>query len=129
MRTLIISVPMLPPQSVSPNARVHWTRAWQDKRIYGEAVFLCAIDARNRSEDFTPFEIARIDLELVYPVERTRDTDNATASFKSGLDSLVHTGILKGDDSKHLHWGNVIITVNKEKTPKTIITLTEETKE
>ncbi len=131
MRGLRIEVPFLPPQSLNPNSRVSWTQEWQDKKIYGTAVYYCAIDARNRTLarlyfDFTPFQVARIDLELVYPVERTRDRDNAIASFKSGLDSLVKAGILMADDSKHLHWGAVTFTISKEDAPKTIITLTEE---
>jgi len=126
-KILRIEVPLLPPASLSPNARVNWRFEWRDKRIYGEAVFYYAIDARNRSDDYTPFEVARIDIELVYPVKRIRDVDNAIASFVSGQNSLVRAGILKGDDHNHLHWGNVMLTVDKDRAPLTIITLTEET--
>ena len=128
MRSLRIEVPMLPPFSVSPNARVSWTAEWQGKKTYGAAVFYCAIDARNRSDDFTPYEVARIDIELIFPMERTRDADNAVASLKSGLDGIVRAGIIKGDDHKHLHWGHVNITVDRERAPMTVITLTEEAK-
>lgn len=86
------------------------------------AVFYSCIDYRNRlGGKFVPLQVARLDLTLVYAVERMRDRDNIISMFKPGLDAVVRAGLIAGDDSKSLHWGNVNIEVDKGRAPLTII--------
>lgn len=119
-----IEVSQLPPVECSPNWRGHWVQRYQAGRIYGLAVFYCCVDYKNRLGDaFTPIQVARLDLTLVYPVERVRDRDNLIAMFKPGLDAVVRAGLIAGDDSKHLHWGEVNVVVDPDQAPLTIIDL------
>ena len=122
-------VEMLPPAEYSGNARVHWSRKYKDGIEYGQAVFYCAVDKRNRmlaKREAPPrFSVARLDLTFVYSQELTRDRDNLIAMFKPGLDALVTAEVLTGDDMKKLVIGSVNVEVNKELAPRSIITLTE----
>lgn len=121
-----IEVSLLPPVEYSPNWRGAWPQRYQAGRAYGLAVFYYCIDYKNRlGAAFTPIQVARLDLILVYPVERVRDRDNVIATFKPGLDSLVRAGLIAGDDYKHLHWGEVNIETDKDRAPLTIIELEE----
>jgi len=129
---LKIEVPFLPPVEYSPNWRGHWAQRYKAGEEYSDAVYYYAIDARNRFYDkglFLQFQKACIDLTFVFPDERTRDQDNLIARFKPGLDALVDSLILAGDDSEHLRIGAVTIEIDKDRAPLTIITLTEELKE
>ena len=121
-----IEVSQLPPVEYSPNWRGHWAQRYQAGQIYGLVVFYCCVDYKNRLGDaFTPIQVARLDLTLVYPVERVRDRDNLIAMFKPGLDAVVRAGLIAGDDSKHLQIGKVDILVDPDQAPKTIIDLDE----
>ena len=76
--------------------------------------------------EFIQIQIARLDLTMVYAVERVRDRDNIISMFKPGLDAVVRAGLIAGDDSKRLHWGDVNIEVDRDRAPLTIIELKEE---
>jgi len=121
-----IEVSQVPPVEYSPNWRGHWVQRHQAGRTYGLAVFYCCVDYKNCLGDaFTPIQVARLDLTVVYPVTRVRDRDNLIAMFKPGLDAVVSAGLITGDDSKHLHWGEVNVETDKDRAPLTIIELEE----
>lgn len=123
-----IEVSQLPPIECSPNWRGAWPKRYQAGQVYGLAVFYSCVDYKNRlGEEFIPIQVARLDLTLVYAVERVRDRDNIISMFKPGLDGIVRAGLIAGDDSKHLHWGNVNVEVDRDRAPLTIIELKEET--
>ncbi|MBA7681021.1 hypothetical protein ES703_89349 [subsurface metagenome] len=122
-----IEVSLLPPTEYSGNWRGAWPQRYQAGRIYGLAIFYCCVDYRNRlGGDFIPIQVARLDLTVVFSEKRIRDRDNLIARFKPGLDALVRAGLIAGDDSERLHWGDVTIEVDKDRAPLTIIELKEE---
>lgn len=122
-----IEVPLLPPSPCSPNWRGYWRQRYQAGRVYGLAVFYKCVDYRTRlGSKFSPIQVARLDLTVVYAVERVRDRDNIISMFKPGLDAIVTAGLIAGDDSKRLHWGKVTVEVDRARAPLTIIELKEE---
>ncbi|MBA7683404.1 hypothetical protein ES703_91768 [subsurface metagenome] len=122
-----IEIPYVPPVEYSLNWRGAWPQRYQAGRVYGLAVFYICVDYRNRlGNEFIQIQIARLDLTMVYAVERVRDRDNIISMFKPGLDAVVRAGLIAGDDSKRLHWGDVNIEVDRDRAPLTIIELKEE---
>ena len=122
-----IEIPYLPPIEYSLNWRGAWPQRYQGGRVYGLAVFYSCVDYRNGLGDaFIPIQVARLDLTVVYAVARVRDRDNIISMFKPGLDAVVRAGLILGDDSEHLHWGNVTIEVDRARAPLTVIELNEE---
>lgn len=122
-----IEVNQLPPTEYSQNWRGAWPQRYKAGRDYGSAVFYSCVDYKNRlGDEFIPIRVARLDLTLVYAVERVRDRDNIISMFKPGLDAVVRAGLIAGDDSERLHWGTVNIEVDKGRAPLTIIELREE---
>lgn len=123
-----IEVPHTPPTECSPNWRGSWPEQYQAGRDYGLSVFYSCVDYRNRQGgDFTPIRVAKLNLTVVYALERTRDIDNIITMFKPGLDAIVRAGLIESDDNKHLHWGNIQVEVDRTRAPLTIIELSEET--
>lgn len=133
-----IEVPQLPPVECSPNYRGHWSKRYQASRVYHNAVFYSAVDARNRvlGADLGevkvdpkvrfPLAKARLDLTFVFPEDRIRDVDNHLARWKPGQDALVDAGIILGDDLGHLTIGKVRFEVDAKRAPLTIIELEKE---
>jgi len=127
MEPMRIEVPYLPPVEYSLNWCGAWPQRYQAGKEYGLAVFYHCVDWRNRQGSaFQPIHVARLDLTLVFVEERTRDRDNLIARFKPGLDAVVRAGLIRGDDYKSLHLGNIIVVVDKERAPLTIIELEEQ---
>ena len=124
-----IEVRMLPPREYSGNSRVHWHLRHNAGKLFGQAVFYMAINKRNLAllagEPIPMFAYARLDLTVVYTVQRDRDADNIIAMFKPGLDALVRAEVLSGDDVKRLQFGDVNVEVDKVRGPLTIIKLME----
>ncbi len=134
LRQLVIEVPMLPPEQWSPNARTHWGdkyRAAHGKGGYSEAVFYCAVDARNRAGMQEPLEQANILVIFTFPEKRERDFDNLLARFKCGLDTLktpraitdtLRASIIRDDSMEHI---TLTAQVEIGKEPKTTIFIRE----
>ncbi len=124
-----LEIPMLPPVEYSSNSRVFWALRHAAGRIYGQAVFYLAISKRNlallNEETIPVFQNALLELTFVFSVMRTRDADNLISRFKPGLDALVRAEVLAGDDVKRLSIGPVIVKVDKERAPLTIVRLIE----
>ena len=121
-----IEVPFLPPVEYSPNSREFWAEKHKAGKIYHDAVFYYCVDARNREyRKGIPFPMvkARLNLTVVFPERRKRDGDNLLARFKPGLDAMVDSGLLVGDDLEHLEIGDVEVVVDPERAPLTIIEL------
>ena len=122
-----IEVPFLPPAEYSGNWRGFWPQRYHAGREYGLAVFSYCVDFKNRlGSAFRPIRVAKLDLTLVFPEGRIRDRDNLISRFKPGLDAIVQAGLIAGDDSKRLHWGDVTIEIDRHRAPLTIIELEEE---
>ncbi len=123
-----IEIPMLPPASSSPNAREHWAGKYQDARVYHDAVFYQCVNARNLGylEGMSfPFLKAKLKLTFVFKDHRRRDRDNLITRFKPGQDSIVDSGLILDDDADHLETGDIVILVDPEQAPLTIIELDE----
>jgi len=121
-----IEVPFLPPVEYSPNWRGHWAAKHKAGEVYHDAAFYCCVDARNREYlkglSF-PFVKAKLNLTVVFAELRLRDQDNLLARFKPGLDAVVDSALLLGDDMEHLEIGQVKAVVDPERAPLTIIEL------
>jgi len=123
-----IEVTQLPPIEFSGNWRGHWAEKYQAGKVYQEAVFYCCVDARNKAlvEGMAfPFIRAKLNLTFIFPCRRRRDRDNCLATFKPGLDAIVHAGLLLDDDAEHLEISKVDILVDPERAPLTIIDIEE----
>lgn len=126
-----IEIPMLPPFELSPNypRYKHWGPKAQARKSWKSAVYLCAVDARNKylrtHKYWTALEKASIKYCFIYDVKRKRDADNLIASMKVAQDSLIEAGIIMADDTEHLSIETPLILVNKELAPKTIIEVSE----
>lgn len=121
--SITIEVPMLPPQEFNPNWRGHWADRYRAGKVYQEATYYSAVDARNKAIMIEPFPKAELELICIFPERRGRDADNLLAKFKPGLDALVMAGLLIDDDAKHLTIGAISILVSKTQAPATIIQL------
>lgn len=124
-----IEVPQLPPPSLSPNSRAYWAKKNRDKKVYHDTVFYCCVDARNkglmRGEAF-PLIKAKVNLTFVFNDRRRHDRDNLLASFKSGLDAIVDSGLILDDDADHLEIGKVDTVVDPSRAPLVVIEIEEE---
>ncbi len=118
-----IEVPMLPPASASPNSRAHWFGRLTDNRVYNTHVRYSVLDTFG--VDNVPIAEAkrRLDLTFIFPTERRRDEDNMRARFKAGLDALVASGLLIDDNPRFLETGFLLMIVDKDRAPMTIIEL------
>ena len=122
MTQIEFEVPQLPPTEYSPNSRCHWAQRHKAGKVYYDAVYYCALEAKQHLVDVWPIVNARLDLEFVFPHRRVRDLDNITAQFKPGLDALVGAGLIEADDAEHLTIGNIKLDMHHSDT-KTIIKL------
>lgn len=123
-----IEVPFLPPVEYSPNSRSSWATKYKAGKVYHDAVYYCCVSARNRGEReglSFPFLKARLNLTVVFAERRLRDENNLISRFKPGLDSVVDSRLLLGDDMEHLEVGQVEAVVDPERAPLTIIELDE----
>jgi len=123
MDSITIEVPFLPPEEHSPNARVHWSQRYRSGKVYQDAVYYCAVDARNRAILLEPFPKASLMLTLIFPQKRRRDADNFLAAFKPGLDALKMAGLIVDDNTEHLIVIAINIWVDRARAPATIIQL------
>ncbi|MDD5700447.1 MAG: hypothetical protein PHU23_00230 [Dehalococcoidales bacterium] len=124
-----IEVNQLPPESCSPNSRVHWSKKYQDGKEYAEAVYYEAVLVRNTLSaggDFRPFKRPVLHLTFVFRDHRRRDEDNLRARFKPGQDILVTAGLFQDDDMSHLIVKRPKVVVDPNRAPMTIIDLEED---
>ena len=124
--SLIVTVHQLPPKEYSPNWRGHWADRKRAGDSYGNEVYFEAVNLRNLV-NWQALEFASVNVEIVFAEERIRDEDNHRARFKPGMDALVKAGIIQFDDMKHIDT-RITFSVDKERAPMTIITITRREK-
>ena len=122
---MLIEIPFLPPEKLSPNARVHWSEKSSVAAAFRDAVRLYCIDRRNRAKRWVPFRRPVMNLTFIFDKDRRRDEDNMRARFKPGLDGMVDAGLLLDDNPGRLITGSLTMLVDKDRAPLTIIELTE----
>lgn len=121
--SITIEVPMLPPSEFNPNWRGHWADRYRAGKVYQEAVYYSAVDARNKAIMVEPFPKAELELICIFPEKRDRDADNLLAMFKPGLDALKMARLIVDDNTDHLTVGAITVQVDKVRAPATIIQL------
>ncbi|WP_347270999.1 hypothetical protein [Rhizorhabdus histidinilytica] len=103
-----------PPNALSPNKVVHWSKRARAKARYRRDCFALAL----ASKVVAPAKgVIRVRLDMFPPARDRRDDDNAEASFKAGRDGIADA--LRVDDSRfkverHLHrqpLGCVVFTI------------------
>lgn len=92
--TLAITLPW-PSRSLSPNARVHWRRLADVKKLAKRDAFYAAMSGRKEKIDAPTIKAS---VTFSPPDRRARDTDNMISSMKAAFDGIADAiGI---DDSK-----------------------------
>lgn len=84
-----------PPTTLSPNARVHWSKLAKAKKAYRQA---CAYTALEQGARKINAERLHVDIRFHPPSRRRIDPDNCLARMKAGIDGLAD--VLGVDDSK-----------------------------
>lgn len=93
-----VTVPLLPPHEVSPNARVHWRAKAKAIKQFRQDVFLCIVSERNKIPNFHALKHCDVDVMFHVPDERfVMDDDNARASLKAAQDAFEDAGIVQND--------------------------------
>jgi crossover junction endodeoxyribonuclease RusA len=106
----------LPPPSLSPNARVHWSQRCEVVATYRMIAksrgWAALCDAEENRQPAWPPAFA-MTVTLVTKNNRRRDLDNLLAACKPLIDGLVDAGLLIDDSSRYL----TSITVQREVDP------------
>lgn len=89
-----------PSKTLSPNARVHWSKRSKAAKAYRADCFMVCFQALRlgKVKAKVPDGALRLDLEFCPPDARRRDDDNCLAAFKSGRDGIAEA--LGVDDSR-----------------------------
>lgn len=110
-RTVTLTLPW-PAAALSPNARVHWAVKAKAAREAKQTAFVVARQYRATSHDWRGLAPPVALLVTFYaPDRKARDTDNLIASLKAGIDGLVQSGLLTGDDTTALRWGEPLFVL------------------
>ena len=122
---MIISVPMLPPPELNPNARGFWTERHAAARDFRKAAWAIAYNA-NPTHDVM-FDKAKIKVTLVYPNHQvTPDPDNLITMLKPALDGIVDAKIIPNDTKDHVQYVlPMVYEVDPERAPLTIMEVEE----
>lgn len=120
-----VEIPLLLPKEANPNWRGSWQAKAKATKVFREAAFYCAVNAR--LDGVGPFHKARLKITLVVPSQRYfRDPDNTLASLKPALDGCVDAQLIKDDSDVNLLIQLPILwVVDKEKAPLTILEFEE----
>ena len=75
-----------PPKELSPNAAMHWAKKAKYKKMYRQACWALALEAKLECK-----KVGKIPMTITFypPDKRHRDADNMVAAIKSGLDGLA----------------------------------------
>ncbi len=124
-----VEIEALPPEEWSQNWKGSFIDRYRAGRQYQQLVFYSLVSARNlakrQKQGWAPFEKAVLDLLLIFPERRERDEDNLRARFKPGQDALVQAEYIKTDTQQHLILGPIVVLVDPDRAPMTIIDIRE----
>lgn len=105
----VIVVPMLPPQSCSPNSRAHWRERHADVSTFRDCAYLAALawaSAADNEWAIRGAEVVVMDAEIHWCCRRRSvDSDNAWAMLKSCRDGIADA-LFSGED-KHIQVGEL----------------------
>lgn len=117
-----IFIPMLPPASGSPNARVHWSRRYSERKAFMAQVGLAILSVGCKDMRWAK---AVVGIEYLVKIKRRRDADNWHARGKPILDALVNLGVLRDDSVEHVRLLQPDFTVNPELAPASVVRIWE----
>ena len=96
-RSVVCTVPHLPPRELSPNARLHWARLRAARAKAKDELTALLIEQGCRQDPL--WEKARLRLTFISADKRRRDLDNLIASCKAWIDALTGTNGVIVDDT------------------------------
>lgn len=102
----------IPPQALSPNSRGHWRKKANATKLYrqdgGIAAWMAIRAMPSAVRTHLPWTKVEMQMTFFRKTNGRYDSDNALASMKAGIDSLVDAKLL-ADDNQITHLP-VIIT-------------------
>ena len=114
----VIEIPRIPPSELRGNSRSHWAKKARSTKEWKEIGFG---DGRQLlgTRNFKPIERARLTYEFI---KKGRiDIDNFSIALKPFVDGLVTSGLFPDDDSKHITYGEHVVTQAKGENVQEII--------
>ena len=115
-----ITIPSLPPEEFSPNARIHWAvRGKAANQAYDDVIALVSEQGWNQD----PIAGAHISVSWGVKDRRRRDTDNFVARTKPYIDGLIKAGVIADDSRFHVRYS---FSWHNASAPETVITIREE---
>jgi crossover junction endodeoxyribonuclease RusA len=77
-----------PAKELSPNARLHWSKAAKAKKSYRQICWALALEAKIKVSK-EGGDAIHLGVTFFPPDRRGRDTDNMFAAMKAGLDGIA----------------------------------------
>lgn len=88
-----------PPVELSPNWRGHWSKHRRAVKVYRNACWALALQAKLKIPDYAADGgKIHVQIDMFPPNLKSRDDDNAPASFKAGRDGIADA--MKCDDAR-----------------------------
>lgn len=107
--SLVATIP-LPPDALSPNARVHWSARARATKNHRFAAFVSLAAAKREAKWRTMRPIV-LDIEYRCHAKATgykpKDATNALAALKAAIDGIVDAGIIGNDSARWLTLGKL----------------------
>ena len=123
--TLTFEIPALPPEEWSLNSRAHGIVKWRAGKRYKNEIRYSLMERFGVGRIPQATGKMRLDLTVLLRDKRDRDEDNMRARFKPGQDQLVAEGMLVDDSTVHMETGDLVMIIDRERAPLTIVQLTE----
>lgn len=119
---LTLSMPYLPDlKAVGGNSRrnAHWSQRYkaarEAKERWVQEIRACL------TPPMPTFKRPSLTITLVFATKRRRDRDNLQTGLKQCLDSMVSWGLLLDDSTDYLGPVDIIVEVDKARSPLTIV--------
>lgn len=112
----------LPPRTLSPNARCHWSAKSIAVKAYRRQAWAAAL-AATRGQAPERWAKASVQIAAYYPTKRHPDPDNLIASLKAALDGIADAGVVANDRGL---WPLRPVILTDSETPRITLTISEE---
>lgn len=129
-KAIEITIPALPPASLSLNSRAHWAVKSMAKQTWQWTIYYLLYNSFGGPLDTPPFTHIKIQWEYVFRDNRKRDIDNFVGMSKSGNDVLkawnakgnpCGFGLIPDDSPEYLELAGPIFTIDKTRAPLTVL--------
>ena len=112
VKMIRLALPYLPPASVSPNSRCHWTKRHRDGKVVANNVFYLL---REQFATIPLLKQINLRYRIVVPDRRRRDYENFVARCKPCTDALVKAGLIPDDAPQYVLDYKLVFEVVKRK--------------